>query len=156
MTTSSSVEQRLEQLQRIDRFEPHAEFRKQAIVTDPFVYDTANADPLEFWAEQARALAWSKPFTKVLGDANAPFYTWFEDGELNVSYNCLDRHVEAGLGGRIAFHWHGEEGEERLITYVSLLGEVQRRERPTDQTFLVGVLNQTRGVLADLEGGSRK
>ena len=83
-----------------------------------------NKNPLGL--EQARLLAWSTPFTKVLDDSNPPFYKWFSDGQLNVSYNCLDRHVEAGRGNRVAFHWAGEEGEEGSITYAELLGEVQR------------------------------
>jgi acetyl-CoA synthetase len=68
---------------------------------------------------------WDVPFTTVLDDSNPPFYKWFTDGKLNVSYNCLDRHVEAGRGHRIAFQWAGEEGEERAITYAQLLGDVQ-------------------------------
>ena len=55
-----------------------------------------------------------------------PFYRWFDDGTLNVSYNCLDRHVEAGRGDRVAYHWHGEEGETRTLTYAELLGQVKR------------------------------
>ena len=62
----------------------------------------------------------------MLDDSNPPFYRWFTDGKLNVSYNCLDRHVEAGHGNRVAFHWAGEEGEQRAITYAELHGEVQR------------------------------
>ena len=75
---------------------------------------------------QARTLAWDKPFTTTLDDSNPPFYKWFTDGTLNVSYNCLDRHVEAGHGDRVAFHWAGEEGEERAITYADLHRDVQR------------------------------
>ncbi|HEV2974643.1 MAG TPA: acetate--CoA ligase, partial [Solirubrobacteraceae bacterium] len=66
------------------------------------------------------------PFTTVLDDSNPPFYKWFTDGQLNVSYNCLDRHVEAGRGNRVAFHWAGEQGEHRAITYAELHGDVQR------------------------------
>ena len=62
----------------------------------------------------------------MLDDSNPPFYKWFTDGKLNVSYNCLDRHVEAGRGNRVAFHWAGEEGEQRAITYAELHREVQR------------------------------
>ena len=69
---------------------------------------------------------WSVQFTSVLDDSNPPFYTWFADGSLNASYNCLDKHVEAGHGGRVAFHWLGEEGEQRDLTYLQLLDQVQR------------------------------
>ncbi|HEX2701964.1 MAG TPA: acetate--CoA ligase, partial [Solirubrobacteraceae bacterium] len=86
----------------------------------------AEVDPNAFWAEQARELHWDKPFTTILDDSNPPFYKWFTDGTLNVSYNCLDRHVEAGHGDRVAFHWAGEEGERRAITYAELHGDVQR------------------------------
>ena len=67
-----------------------------------------------------------EPFTKILDDSNPPFFKWFPDGELNVSYNCLDRHIEAGNGDRVAYHWHGEEGEQRAITYADLHRDVQR------------------------------
>ncbi|MFS4096162.1 acetate--CoA ligase [Streptomyces sp. AF1A] len=90
------------------------------------LYARAAADRLGFWAEQARHLAWDKPFTTVLDDTEAPFHRWFPDGTLNASANCLDRHVAAGLGDRVAYHWHGEEGETRTITYAGLLDEVQR------------------------------
>ena len=63
---------------------------------------------------------------QVLDDSNPPFFTWFADGKLNASYNCLDRHVIAGRGDKIAFHWHGDSGEERSLTYADLLAEVQR------------------------------
>ncbi len=86
----------------------------------------AELDPEAFWAEQARGLHWDEPFTTMLDDSNPPFYKWFTDGTLNVSYNCLDRHVEAGHGDRVAFHWAGEEGEERAITYADLHRDVQR------------------------------
>ena len=75
---------------------------------------------------QARQrLDWD-PVHAVLDDSNPPFYSWFDDGTLNASYNCLDRHVMAGRGDRVAFHWHGEEGEERDLTYAGLLDDVQR------------------------------
>ncbi|MEV6294991.1 acetate--CoA ligase [Streptomyces sp. NPDC051896] len=90
------------------------------------LYAQAAADRLGFWAEQARHLSWDKPFTTVLDDTEAPFHRWFTDGTLNASANCLDRHVAAGLGDRVAYHWHGEEGETRTITYAGLLAEVQR------------------------------
>ena len=66
------------------------------------------------------------PFSQVLDDSNPPFYTWFADGTLNASYNCLDRHVNAGHGDRVAFHWHGEQGEQRSLTYAEILADAQR------------------------------
>src|SRR5205085_2995087 len=97
-----------------------------ALLSDPEVYERARRDPLGWWAEQARALDWFTPFEEILDDSNPPFYEWFKDGTLNASYNCLDRHVEAGRGERVAFHWRGEEGEERDITYAELLADVER------------------------------
>ncbi|MBV9465006.1 MAG: acetate--CoA ligase, partial [Solirubrobacterales bacterium] len=73
-----------------------------------------------------KELHWFKEPSEVLDDSNPPFYKWFADGKLNASYNCLDRHVEAGNGDRVAYHWHGEEGEEREITYADLHREVQK------------------------------
>ena len=90
------------------------------------VYEAAKRDPEGYWADQARQLHWDKPFSTVLDDSNPPFFKWFTDGTLNVSYNCLDRHVEAGRGDRVAYHWRGEEGEERDITYADLHRDVQR------------------------------
>ena len=90
------------------------------------MYAAAARDPEGYWAERARELHWDTPFTTVLDESEAPFVTWFADGTLNVSYNCLDRHVEAGLGDRVAYHWRGEEGEERDITYADLHRDVQR------------------------------
>ncbi|GAA3941566.1 acetate--CoA ligase [Microbacterium soli] len=108
------------------RFPPSPEFVAQSI-DDPTMYDRAAADREAFWGEQARELlTWSKPFTKVLDWSNAPFAKWFDDGELNVAYNCLDRHVEAGNGDRVAIHWEGEPGDSRSITYAELTDEVKR------------------------------
>jgi len=107
------------------RFAPSAEFAEQANAHAD-LYDEATADREAFWAEQARALHWEKPFTKALDWSNPPFATWFEDGELNVAYNCLDRHVEAGHGDRIALLWEGEPGDERRVTYAELTDEVKR------------------------------
>jgi acetyl-CoA synthetase len=107
-------------------FPPSAAFTADALVTDRSLYDEAEADVEAFWARQARELlTWSKDFTTVL-EWDLPFARWFADGELNVAYNCLDRHVEAGKGDRIAFHWEGEPGDTRTITYADLLDEVCR------------------------------
>src|SRR5690606_18696402 len=89
--------------------------------------DAAASDREGFWAEQSRELlTWATPFTRVLDWSNPPFAKWFDDGELNVAYNCLDRHVEAGHGDRVAFHFEGEPGDTRTITYASLTEEVKR------------------------------
>ena len=90
------------------------------------LYERAAADPVAFWAEQARELlTWRKPFTKTL-EWELPFAKWFDDGELNVSENCVDRHVAAGRGEKVAFHWIGEPGDRRTVTYNDLLREVQK------------------------------
>jgi acetyl-CoA synthetase len=116
----------LEDLQQVEVFEPPADFREQARIRDRAAYEAAERDPEGYWAERARELDWAQPFSRVLDDSNPPFYRWFDDGTLNVSYNCLDRHVEAGHGDRVAYHWRGEEGEERDITYAELHRDVQR------------------------------
>jgi acetyl-CoA synthetase len=81
---------------------------------------------LAFWADQARHLDWQKPFTKTLDWTNPPFAKWFEDGAINASYNCLDRHVLAGLGGKTAILFEGEPGDTKSYTYSELLAETKR------------------------------
>jgi acetyl-CoA synthetase len=110
----------------VERFEPPAAFRERALLNDPSVYERAAADPLGWWSAQAEELDWFQKWTRVLDDDDPPFYKWFTGGTLNVSYNCLDRHVIAGRGERVAFHWRGEDGQERDITYAELLGDVER------------------------------
>ena len=107
------------------RFAPSPEFAANAIGTAE-LYAQADADREAFWAEQARSLHWHTPFTEVLDWSNPPFAQWFADGELNVAYNCLDRHLEAGNGDRVALLWEGEPGDERRITYAELTDEVKR------------------------------
>jgi acetyl-CoA synthetase len=122
-----SLEQDLQALLEVERFEPPAEFRERALLSDPAVYEQAAADPEAWWMRQATELLdWVEAPTEGLDDSNPPFYEWFADGRLNASANCLDRHVEAGLGDRVAYHWRGEEGEERDVTYAELLADVQR------------------------------
>ncbi|MEY4423648.1 MAG: hypothetical protein RLZZ258_751 [Actinomycetota bacterium] len=106
-------------------FAPTAEFSKNAIA-QPAIYEQAKADRLGFWADQANQLHWHKPFTQTLDWTNPPFARWFHDGELNISYNCLDRHVEAGNGDRVALYFEGEPGDSREITYAELTDEVKR------------------------------
>jgi acetyl-CoA synthetase len=105
------------------RFEPPEDFVDHANA-QPGIYDEADADPVAWWEEQARSLEWAEPWTEVL-DWKVPFAKWFVGGKLNASVNCLDRHVAAGRGDKVAFHWVGEpEGDTRDITYAELLGMV--------------------------------
>ena len=107
-------------------FPPTPEFTANAIAK-PELYEAAAADRLAFWADQSRDLLhWHTPFTQTLDWSDAPFAKWFADGKLNVAYNCLDRHVEAGNGDRVAIHWEGEPGDTRTITYAELTAEVKR------------------------------
>ena len=107
-------------------FAPSDDFKRRARVSDDALYERAAADPEAFWAEQARHyLSWSREFTKTL-EWDLPFAKWFSDGQLNASYQCLDRHVEAGRGDKVAYHWEGEPGDSREITYSDLLADVCR------------------------------
>jgi acetyl-CoA synthetase len=107
-------------------FPPPASLQAGAVVSDESVYDVAAADPEAFWADAARTtLSWSTDFHTTL-EWDLPFAKWFIGGELNVAYNCVDRHVEAGNGDRVAFHWEGEPGDTRTITYTDLLDDVSR------------------------------
>ncbi len=107
------------------RFPPSEEFAANSIAKAA-LYDEAKADRLAFWAKQARELHWHKPFTEVLDWTDAPVAKWFADGTINVAYNCLDRHVEAGIGDRVALHFEGEPGDSREITYRELTDEVRK------------------------------
>ena len=107
-------------LQETRRFPPPAAFAARAVVGGE-VYGEADADPVTWWAEQAKFLQWETPWDEVL-DWQVPFARWFVGGRLNASVNCVDRHVEAGRGDRVAFHWVGEpDGDTRTITYGDLL-----------------------------------
>jgi acetyl-CoA synthetase len=122
----SDVDRTIEALLSEERvFEPSSEFRDRAVVRDRSIYDTANADHQAFWAEQAKRLDWIAPWDSLM-DWNAPWVTWFAGGKLNASANCLDRHVAAGGGDKVAFHWEGEPGDTRVITYRELLEDVSR------------------------------
>jgi acetyl-CoA synthetase len=107
------------------RFPPPEAFVKRALVTDQSLYDEANTDWRGFWANQALALDWFKEWDTIC-EWDLPFAKWFVGGKLNVSYNCLDRHVAAGRGDKVALHWEGEPGDTRTITYAQLLDEVAR------------------------------
>jgi acetyl-CoA synthetase len=126
MEGNKSVEHELENLLHEGRrFPPSQDFAANAIA-QPEIYERAKANRLDFWAEQARSLHWHKPFTQTLDWSNAPFAKWFHDGELNISYNCLDRHVEAGWGKRVALFFEGEPGDAKVYTYLDLLIEVKK------------------------------
>src|SRR3989440_9877412 len=107
-------------------FPPPDAFRAGALVADESLHQEADADPEAFWARQADELVtWFEPWTTVC-EWELPFAKWFVGGKLNVSYNCLDRHVEAGLGDRVAYHWEGEPGDTETITYAELQRDVVR------------------------------
>ncbi len=105
-------------------FPPSAEFAAQANAKAD-IYTTADADRLAFWESQARELTWDQPWSTVL-DWQVPYAKWFVGGKLNASVNALDRHVDAGRGNRIAFHFEGEPGDTRTITYSDLLIDVKK------------------------------
>jgi len=135
---SHELEHELESLLDVERFEPPEEFRERALVSDWSIYEEAARDSERWWETQAAELDWFEPWHQALDWSNPPFAKWFVGGKLNASANCLDRHVEAGRGDRVAYHWRGEEGEERDITYAELLRDVKR---------LAGVLKD-RGIRA--------
>src|SRR3954467_7436241 len=106
-------------------FPPDPDFAANANATAD-LYEEAEADFEAFWAKRARErIDWSKPFEKTL-EWELPFAKWFTGGELNVAYNCIDRHVERGLGDKVAYHWIGEPGDTRTITFADLQREVSR------------------------------
>ncbi|GLY31092.1 acetate--CoA ligase [Kineosporia sp. NBRC 101731] len=107
------------------RFPPDPAFAGAALA-QPELYEQAKADRLAFWDEQARALSWTTEWTQTLDWSNAPFAKWFVGGTLNVAYNCVDRHVDAGNGERVALHFEGEPGDTRSITYAQLQREVSK------------------------------
>ena len=112
-------------LQESRRFDPPAELAAHANVTAD-AYTEAATDRLAFWADKAGRLTWDKPWDQVLDWSRAPFAKWFTGGTLNASVNCVDRHVAAGHGDRVAYYWEGEPGDERVITYAELKDEVCR------------------------------
>ncbi|HUV10236.1 MAG TPA: AMP-binding protein, partial [Acidimicrobiia bacterium] len=106
-------------------FPPSAEFQRDASIVDAAIYDEANTDLEGFWARHAAELDWFQEWDTVL-EWDLPYAKWFVGGKLNASYNCLDRHVTAGHGARVAYHWEGEPGDTRTITYAEMLDEVSR------------------------------
>jgi acetyl-CoA synthetase len=112
-------------LQEGRTFPPPGDFRKDALDTDATVYDGAERDWEGFWAKQALELDWAKEWDTIL-EWDLPFASWFVGGKLNVAYNCLDRHVDAGHGDQVAYYWEGEPGDTRVVTYNDLLAETCR------------------------------
>ncbi len=107
-------------------FPPSAAFKKHALVVDTVMYDEGAQDYEAFWAAQADDLLdWSKPWDTIC-EWELPYAKWFTGGQLNVSHNCVDRHVLAGNGDKVAIYWEGEPGDSRVITYAELLAEVQK------------------------------
>src|SRR5829696_85096 len=147
-TTKASpeqIEQELAELLDREIFEPPADFREKALIQDESVYEEAARDPQAWWAKQSEELLdWAQPWDTVLDESEPPFYKWFVGGKLNASHQALDRHVDAGRGDRVAFHWRGEEGEERDVTYAELLRDVKRlanvlKERGIEPGDVVGI-----------------
>jgi acetyl-CoA synthetase len=127
-----------------ERFNPPSTFHDQALIGDESEHEAAASDPQGWWAKQAEALHWFTKWETVLDESEAPRYKWFVGGKLNASYNALDRHVEAGKGDKVAFHWHGEEGEQRDVSYADLLRDVKRlanvlKERGIQPGDVVGI-----------------
>jgi acetyl-CoA synthetase len=110
-------------MQENRRFEPPADLAADANLGAE-AYERAAADRLGFWAEQAERLSWAQRWDEVLDWSNPPFARWYVGGRLNAAYNCVDRHVEAGFGDRVAFHWVGEPGDTRTLSYAELKDEV--------------------------------
>ena len=116
----------IRELSHEDRsFDPPGDFAAQANATAE-LYEQAETDRLGFWADQAKRISWETDFNDVLDWSDAPFARWFTGGKLNAAYNCVDRHVEAGLGDRVAYYFEGEGGDTRTITYNDLLREVSK------------------------------
>jgi acetyl-CoA synthetase len=126
MTTEEHLEATIENLLREERtFPPPPEFVANALITDPGIYErTATEEGFRaFWTEEGNRLDWIEPWNELY-TWDVPYAKWYLGGKLNVSVNCLDRHVAAGLGERVAYHWEGEPGDTRTITYAQLLDEV--------------------------------
>ena len=143
--SGEQVEKEIGELLDQETFDPPAEFRDKALIADESEHEEAARDPRGVVGQAGRGSSTgSSSGTQVLDESNAPFYKWFTGGKLNASYNCLDRHVEAGRGDRVAFHWRGEEGEERDVTYADLLRDVKRlanvlKDRGVEPGDVVGI-----------------
>ena len=125
-STTATSGDALSNLSREDRhFDPPDALAASANVKID-AYDEAASDRSAFWAAQAERISWAEPFTEVLDWTDPPFAKWYVGGRLNAAYNCVDRHVEEGRGDRVAFHWVGEPGDTRTLTYADLQDEVSR------------------------------
>src|SRR3989442_8828948 len=144
MPTETKPGTALETFAREDRtFPPPKDFAAKANAKDRSIYDRADKDLEGFWAEQAKTLQWRKPFTKVL-EWDVPYAKWFDGGEINISENCLDRHVNAGKGTKVAYYWEGEPGDTRAITYKDLLDMTSRAANALKE---LGVRKGDRGAV---------
>ena len=124
---ADGAEGRIDVLMKTEEsFEPPPEFTAQANASDPGIYERANEDPEAWWGSWAEKLDWIEPFDEILDWSDPPFAKWFGGGKLNVSANCLDRHVEAGNGDRVAYYWEGEDGTRKELTYSWLHSETQK------------------------------
>jgi len=126
MAKAAKGDEPIQALLKEDRkFRPSKAFVKRALVRSESVYREAAKNPVRFWEQRAKELAWFKPWTKAL-DWKPPYAKWFVGGKLNVSYNCLDRHVQGSRRTKAALIWEGEPGDTRTLTYWDLYREVQR------------------------------
>jgi acetyl-CoA synthetase len=126
MAEEATLESQIGELLDQESFPPPDDFVGNALVTDESLHEKAAKDFEGFWAEQAETLDWAEKWDQVLDWSDPPHAKWFVGGKLNVAHNCVDRHVEAGNGDRVAFHWRGEEGEELDVTYADLHRDVQK------------------------------
>ena len=143
-STQTDLEREIEQLAEQERFEPPEEFAREALLNDPSVYEQAAEDPIAFWESKAEELEWFTRWDTALDESDPPHYRWFTGGKINASHNCLDRHVNAGNGDKVALHWRGEEGEQENWTYADLLRDVQRlanglKDRGVEPGDVVGI-----------------
>ena len=111
-------------------FAPSKAFSEKAHIASMEEYDRLYKESIEqpetFWARVAGELHWSEPWDRVLNEENAPYYRWFESGKTNVCYNCVDRHVDQGKGDKVAYHWEGEPGDTRTLTFRDVQREVAK------------------------------
>src|SRR5512132_4473970 len=126
MADTTSLKSRLKELLEQDTFPPPDEFREKANISDESIYEEADKDYEGFWEQQAEALDWEEKWDQVLDWSDPPNAKWFVGGKLNVAYNCVDRHVEAGNGGKVAYYWEGEPGDRRELTFADLQRETTK------------------------------
>jgi len=112
-------------LQEGRQFPPSKDFRRQANINDPEIYERARQDPEGFWAAWAKELSWFRKWDKVL-EWNPPWAKWFIGGKTNIAYNCLDRHLDSARKNKAALIWEGEPGDSRILTYWDLYREVSK------------------------------